>query len=621
MRIYLALFLALAGLVRPLHARAQSVVHPHDSLNQHIFVFNEIEMLIDTSNRLSFQQVSSEPFASQFKASTLSTPQASRLHTHHWFRIRIASDGTLQKRFLLEFFDQTIDQITAYVPTEEGQYREVRFGDQYPFSERYFRHKNFELPLELPADSVQTYYFKVKSSQIADVIIVLRSVDFFVRYALTEYISFGIFYGMIFVFAFYNLILFATVRRNQYLYYVLYLASVALFEMCSDGIAYQYLWPDTPRWNQISFAFFQLSASISLLLFTRQLFRLRDRVQWLDHVLIGTIILRLLFFAYSLIFDRSLLNYKFIEFIPLSIAFFAGLYIYLKGHKEARFFIIGYGFILIGFAFKVLIMLGVPQLNFGVVSYYSLSLAFILEMIFFSLAIGDSLGMARRKQESMQKEVIRQMTENAGLKDILNRELKSEVRQRNVELEKANRLLKEQAEKISHMNQLLQHDKEELEHDKQELITNVRKISRDRALSAEVDFDEFSAAYPDADSCYEFLSELKWKEGYQCRKCKNQQFSAGKTPYSRRCTKCGYDESVTAFTLYHNSRLPINIAFYMTFLVFSTKGKISSHRLSHLVGIRQSTCWNFTNRIKKAMAERKNTDEKQGWSQLVPVLP
>src|SRR5690606_8434136 len=123
----------------------------------------------------------------------------------------------------------------------------------------------------------------------------------------------------------------------------------------------------------------------------------------------------------SLLFDRSLLNYKFIEFIPLSIAFFAGLSIYLKGHKEARFFIIGYGFILIGFTFKVLIMLGIPQLNFGVVSYYSLSLAFSIQMLFLSLAIGDSLGMARRKQESMQKEGIRQMTENAGLKDILNR--------------------------------------------------------------------------------------------------------------------------------------------------------------------------------------------------------
>lgn len=617
MRIYFALLLVIFSFIQPPKAGAQTVVVPNDSLNQHIFVFSEIEMLVDPSNRLTFKQVSSEAYNRQFKASVASTPQALSLHTHHWFRIRIAADSRLQKHFLLEFFDQTIDEITAYLPAEGGAYREVQYGDQYPFKERYFRHKNFELPIELRGDSVQTYYFRVKSSQIADVIIVLRSVDFFVRYALTEYISFGIFYGMIFVFAFYNLILFASVRRNQYLYYVLYLVSVAFFEMCSDGIAYQYLWPDAPRWNQISFAFFQLSASVSLLLFTRELFRFRDRLKWLDQLLVGTIVLRLMFFTFSLLFDRSLLNYKFIEFIPLSLAFFAGLFIYLKGHKEARFFIIGYGFILLGFTFKVLIMLGIPQLNFGVISYYSLSLAFILEMIFFSLAIGDNLSMARRKQESMQKEVIRQMTENAGLKDILNRELKSEVRQRNAELEKANQLLKEQAEKISQMNLLLQHDKEELEHDKQELITNVRKISRDRALSAEVDFEEFSAAYPDADSCYEFLSELKWKDGYRCRRCGNEHFSAGKTPYSRRCTKCGYDESVTSYTLYHNSRLPINIAFYMTFLVFSTKGKISSHRLSHLVGIRQSTCWNFTNRIKKAMAERKTHDEKQGWSQLV----
>src|SRR5690554_6623889 len=327
MRIYFALLLVIFSFIQPPKAGAQTVVVSNDSLNQHIFVFSEIEMLVDPSNRLIFQQVSSEAYNRQFKASVASTPQALSLHTHHWFRIRIAADSRLQKHFLLEFFDQTIDEITAYLPAEGGAYREVQYGDQYPFKERYFRHKNFELPIELRGDSVQTYYFRVKSSQIADVIIVLRSVDFFVRYALTEYISFGIFYGMIFVFAFYNLILFASVRRNQYLYYVLYLVSVAFFEMCSDGIAYQYLWPDAPRWNQISFAFFQLSASVSLLLFTRELFRFRDRLKWLDQLLVGTIVLRLMFFTFSLLFDRSLLNYKFIEFIPLSLAFFAGLFI------------------------------------------------------------------------------------------------------------------------------------------------------------------------------------------------------------------------------------------------------------------------------------------------------
>src|SRR5690606_20160526 len=116
--------------------------------------------------------------------------------------------------------------------------------------------------------------------------------------------------------------------------------------------------------------------------------------------------------------------------------------------------------------------------------------------------------------------------------------------------------------------------------------------------------------------------ELKWENGYHCRKCANQNFFQGNTPFSRRCTKCGYDESVTAYTIFHNSRIPITKSFYMTFLVYSTKGKISSHKLSEIVAIRQSTCWAFAARIKKTMASKRKQfkeGDKHGWSQLVLV--
>ena len=58
----------------------------------------------------------------------------------------------------------------------------------------------------------------------------------------------------------------------------------------------------------------------------------------------------------------------------------------------------------------------------------------------------------------------------------------------------------------------------------------------------------------------------------------------------------------------------------MIFLIYSSKGKISSHKLSELLSIRQSTCWTFGTRIKKVMDDRKKTLKKtgkNGWSQLV----
>ncbi len=48
----------------------------------------------------------------------------------------------------------------------------------------------------------------------------------------------------------------------------------------------------------------------------------------------------------------------------------------------------------------------------------------------------------------------------------------------------------------------------------------------------------------DAD-CLQYLSSLKWEDGYSCKRCKSDKYCQGKKPYNRRCTKCRYEESPT----------------------------------------------------------------------------
>lgn len=607
--------------------KAQKTVQIKKDLPQHIFTFKEIEVLEDTHNKFTFDEVKSLAFNEKFKASVNSTPQTKKLNQTYWFRIKIKHNESVEKPFLLEFFDQTIDHITAYIPQAGSSYKIENLGDANDFNKRLIHHKNFEIPIPNNGNEIETYYFKISSSQISDIIIVLRTAEWFISYALDEYFYFGVFYGMILVFSFYNLIMFIAIRQKQYLYYVLYNLSVGFFEMSTDGIAYQYLWPNAPEWNQVAYAFALCATSIFALLFTRELLFVKAKAPKLNQLIIGVIIIRLIFFAYCYLFDQTLFSFKFIDAIPLSVAFFTGINIYKNGYQPARFFVLGYSFLFAGFTLKFLIMLGISWLNFGIVSYYSLSFCFVLEMVFLSFAIGDKVRLLKLKKDKAQQKIIKQMAINAKLKDTVNLELETKVEERtrevyhksliieskNQALEEANSLLQKQAEEISRMNVLLEQDNEELQ-------TSVEKVSRDRVMNTEVDFEEFSKIYPDKESCYGFLADLKWSKGYHCRKCNNDHYFSGHILHSRRCSKCGYEESVTTYTIFHNTRIPINKAFYMIFLIYASKGKISSHKLSELLSIRQSTCWTFGSRIKKVMDDRKKTLKKtgkNGWSQLV----
>ncbi|MGY4536989.1 hypothetical protein ACVW0P_001403 [Mucilaginibacter sp. UYNi724] len=622
---FLCLVFLLNGCLTPL--KAQVAIPVTDTAKQHVFRYGEIQYYIEHGNQLNINRVSGPAFNNKFKPNLNPTPQLNDINATYWYRITLDQSIATKNNWILEFFDQTIDSITVYSPAAHNRYAVKQLGSNRPFSDRVYSHKNFGLNLDDDLRQRNTYYFRLRSNQSANVIIVLRSVNWFISYALDEYFFFGIFYGMILVFGLYNSMMFIAMRQRQYLYYIAYNLSIGLYEMCTDGIAYQYLWQMAPAWNHYAYGIALFLASIFATLFAQSLLNLKERAPHYNKIITGILLARCLFFIACLLINKAWFEYKIIELIPLSASYAAGWYVLYKGYRPARFFVIGYSFLFFGFVIKTLIALNLWWLPVTAINFYSLSFCFIMEMLFITFAIGDRLRLLKREKDQAQERMIRQLQKNEELKDMLNRSLEEQVAVRtkeildqtsviatqNTKLTEVNKLLQEQAGEISRMNVLL-------ETDNILLYNNIEKITHDRVMLTDVGFEEFSKIYPDRDTCFKFLAEIKWVNGYACKKCPNDHYGNGHQPYSRRCSKCGYEESVIAYTILQNTRIPINKAFYIIFLMYSTKGQISSHKLSELLAIRQSTCWAYSTRIKKAMdgmkKELRNAGSK-GWSKLV----
>ncbi|MET4138386.1 7TM diverse intracellular signaling domain-containing protein [Pedobacter sp. UYP1] len=591
---------------------AQKVIAIQDKVPHYIFSYGEIECLEDSTNALTLQDVLKPAIQSKFITNTKYTPKNYHLTSAYWYRFKIKHSSASAKNWVLEFFDQSINHFSLFVPNNNGHYQAYYSGTAYPFRQREYQHKNFIYELNNNTDATLTYYVRIKSSQSVSAIIVLRDIRWFVKYALNEYLIFGLFYGMVIVFSLYNLLMFFAVRQMQYLYYVLYNLSIGLYEMSIDGIAFQYLWPNWPLWNEYGIGLALFLSSVFALMFTLNFLGVKAKAPRLYRLIIWVISLRSLFFIICL-FNKQLFSYKLVELIPLLVAYGTGIYILKNHYRPAMFFVIGYSFLVIGFFIKILLLLNVSWMPYGPFTYYSLSFCFIFEMILVSFAIGESVRTLRKNENEVQKRMIHQLQVNESLKDTLNKELSTLVDERTQEVSLKASIIEKQNEEISLMNSML-------EKDNQELHLNIEKVTKARVMSDHVDFAEFSKIYPDRETCFKYLSELKWANGYACRKCTNTFFLAGFLPYSRRCTKCGYDESVIAYTIFQNSKIPINKAFYMLFLVYSTKGKISSHKLSGLLLIRQSTCWAYNSKMQKILEERKKelkASGEGGWSKLV----
>jgi hypothetical protein len=579
---------------------AQTVLSPTDEVDEVALFPYELTYFTDTTNELTFEEVSDPSFAGQFQLHTSYQNKDFLTNTNYWVRVPVRHSTATQKVWLIEFYDQSIDLIEAHVPGEGG-YRTVFMGDSYPFHDRLFRHKNFEILINMKSDEVKYYYFKVKSHEFADIRIAFRSVNRFVYYALNEYFLFGTFYGMVIIISLYNFLIFLAIREIKNIYYIFYILSVAGYAMSLDGVGFQYLWPAHPEWNNYATGLALYSLIVWALVFTRRFLNTSSNAPALDKALKLMIIARTLQFAIELFFFPNYLIYRNHDIIPLSLIFYTSILVWSRGYKPARFFVIAYGLLFSGFFLRTLVYFNV--LEFTTLSHYSLHFSFVLEMLFLTMALGDRVRILKDNRDRAMRKIISQHEANMQLKDKVNRELEAKVKERTVELdyknselETSNLRLTKQAREISQINSILDLDNWKLKN-------RIKEVLEERLHEKTMDYDEFKTLYPDTLSCYRFIESQKWDAGFTCRKCGNEKFFNGSQKFSRRCTRCGYNESVTAFTIFHSLKFPIEKAFYIAYLTVTGKKEKTLEDLASRLDIALNTVWAFRSKVHSRIDE------------------
>jgi two-component system, sensor histidine kinase LadS len=218
--------------------------------------------------------------------------------------------------------------------------------------------------------------------------------------------------------------------------------------------------------------------------------------------------------------------------------------------------------------------------------------SFTLNLGFVRLTIAFSPSSDKRfSVEKPEETEVKPPLENAQIENQVNRELEQKIRERTQELVIA-------YEKISQMNLLLYASNKKLE-------VNIKKAVKDRINQKEFTFEDFQYTYPDENACLLYLSQLKWGSGYECKKCHYHSYSEWKFPFSRRCRKCKYIESASAYTCFHGVKFPMQKAFYMLFLINSRKS-ITIEELSKIINLSSKTCGAFKSKVQNILKKLKN---------------
>jgi hypothetical protein len=115
---------------------------------------------------------------------------------------------------------------------------------------------------------------------------------------------------------------------------------------------------------------------------------------------------------------------------------------------------------------------------------------------------------------------------------------------------------------------------------------------------------DFQRMFPSEQACLDFLVELRWPEGFSCPSCgvvRDPQRLATR-PRVLRCRECLEETSLTAGTILHATRTPIQVWFWGAYLVTSQTPGMSALQLQRQLGIgRYETAFQLVHKLRASM--------------------
>lgn len=125
------------------------------------------------------------------------------------------------------------------------------------------------------------------------------------------------------------------------------------------------------------------------------------------------------------------------------------------------------------------------------------------------------------------------------------------------------------------------------------------------------DLRELEARFSTEAACREYLFQLRWPDGFRCPRC-GETKSWPKGDGLVRCAGCDYQISVTAGTVFQDSRLPLTLWFRAVWWVTSQKNGVSAMGLQRVLGLKSyKTAWTLLHKLRRAMV-RPGRDRLSG---------
>lgn len=125
------------------------------------------------------------------------------------------------------------------------------------------------------------------------------------------------------------------------------------------------------------------------------------------------------------------------------------------------------------------------------------------------------------------------------------------------------------------------------------------------------DFQEFLYQFRTEEDCCKYLFDIRWPNGFKCPRCNNSKYWLTDKGLIH-CSECEHQTSITRGTIFHRTRKPLLLWFYVIWWVVAQKTGASAYNLMDFMGFGSyETTWTWLHKLRRAMV-RSDRDKLRG---------
>ncbi len=360
----------------------------------------------------------------------------------YWFRFQLSNPTDQPLERFIEINYPRISDVQLFTPTTNNTYESLHTGAAQPFATRAYPNRNFVFPVTLPAQSEQTYYFRLRSNTNLLVPVQVWTPQAFQSHERTDYMTQAWYFGISTAMGLFNLLLFIALREKIYLLYVLFAATTVVTFSAFFGMATEFLWPNAGFMAEKAIAITAVLQASIFSLFTQHMLNTPTIVPRLNRCLMIVVGVLLLLLAGDLASIPGAFALGQIFVILVYVLIFAiALYCVLIRDRRAYFFVIAFTFYLLGVITYTLTSMGLVVHNQFTAN--AGQMGSVLEMLLLAFALADRFNIIRKEKYQAQEEALRTKQSLLDSVRASERQLEARVAQRTEELNVAMHKLEE----------------------------------------------------------------------------------------------------------------------------------------------------------------------------------